>query len=68
MPRLHTLSFYYHHLTITSPVISLNIVHADGDALILNNHASHAANESFLLTLAAPVPRTPAGLTGGRHA
>ena len=43
--RASTHSFYYHHLSI----ISFGIVHAD--ALTLTNHA---ANESILLTLAAP--------------
>jgi hypothetical protein len=57
--RASTQSYFYHHLAAISSAIVLS------DALTLNNHA---ATESFQLTLAAPVPRTPAGLTGGRHA
>ena len=45
--RASTQSFYYHHLAS----ISFSIVNQD--ALTLTNHA---ANESFQLTLAAPVP------------
>lgn len=57
--RASTQSFFYHHLASISSAI------VRSDALTLLNHAAH---ESFQLTLAFPVPRTPAGLTGGRHA